>query len=151
MRALLTSYLLSFDDRPFGEFVPGTNAAPPHPDVIQYIRNIQYALAHGATLDKGTIICEGNCITTPPASMDQVPKEADSPILGINQDPRFCNVILSGNAENIMVYDMSGRLLIYGDIGSGPIFSIDKSTLPSGFYLLAVMINDQVHTRKIVL
>jgi len=151
MKGILTGYLSSFEGRPFGEFVPGTNASPPDPVVVSYIRNIQHALRNGASLDKGTIICEGNCVTSPVSANGISVQSPGSIVSRISQNQHSCSIALSVDAEDIRVYDLSGRMILSGVGGPGNDFEIDKNSLPGGLYLLSVKYQGSLKTWKILL
>ncbi len=151
MKEILTGYLSSFEGRPFGEFIPGTNAAPPHPTVVNYIRNIQSALRNGASLDKGLIICDGNCVSSPATSLEIFRQDPASPVSRISQNQNSCSISLSENAEEIRIYDLSGRMVLTGTGGPGNDFEIDKNAVQSGVYLLYLKCQGLVETRKILL
>jgi hypothetical protein len=151
MKGILTTYLSGFEGRPFGEFIPGTNASPPDPVVVNYIRNIQYALRNGATLDKGLIICDGNCVTSPATAIEVNGEIPGSPVKRIIQDKYICRISLEGDTEDIRVYDLSGRMVLRGVSGPGADFEIDKNSIPGGLYILSVRAQGLVHTTKILL
>lgn len=150
MKALLYGYLSSFDGRPFGEFIPGTNATAPHPTVVNYIRNIQSALRNGATLDREVIICDGNCVTNPTPETGIPKQKVITPIGRVSQNEYICSIAVSGNVDELRIYNLSGRMVVSGAV-TGNVFEIDKKSVPAGIYLVLVMGKDSMQTGKILL
>jgi len=151
MKDILKEYLLGFEDRPFGEFIPGTNASPPNPDVLNYINNIQFALSNGATIEKGGVInCDGNCVYSSGTATDFSERIDGSPIERISQNRHSCTIIFSDNVEEVRLYDLSGRLVLRGDGRPGTEFEIEKNSFQSGLCLLYVRAQGLAHTRKIL-
>jgi len=151
LKGILMGYLSGFEDRPFGEFIPGTNASPPDPQVQEYVRNIQSALRNGATLDGQVIICEGNCVTTPVSVQGSLRKPQASPVSRIIQDPTACTISFSKAVDVIHVYDLSGRIMLTEAVGAGNDFIMDKQTIPPGIHIISLRSQGRIHTMKIMI
>ncbi len=149
MKRILYGYLSSFEGRPFGEFIPGTNAAPPDPQVQEYVRNIQSALRNGATLDGQVIICDGNCVTTPTTHQGTLKQYQDFPVSRIIQDPSACTISFSEPVNVIQVIDLSGRIMLTGAGRPGTDFIMDKNVIPPGIYILTLRGKGLMQTLKI--
>lgn len=135
MKGLLKGYLESFPGRPFGEFVPGPNAAPPHPDVVKYINNIQYALENGATLNKDVIVCNGNCVLEGEGTSGQATYEIP---VRITQGPDHISIVPVHGAGEIKLFDIGGRELSHDTCNARDRLVYSTTRFNPGVYLLTM-------------
>lgn len=167
MKELLKGYLETFPDRPFGEFIPGPNATAPDSQVVQYIRNIQYALRNGATLDREVIICDGNCVVIAPEDPEdpEEPEEPEDPedsTTGYSVNERGIKVIQDTGrlvilpamaAESVKLFDMMGRKILQNDYHESGRFVVNTSGFHPGMYLLTMEGNNsrQMICQKVII
>ncbi|MEX0983329.1 MAG: sulfatase-like hydrolase/transferase [Bacteroidales bacterium] len=143
MKDRLSSYLALFPGRPFGEFIPGPNAAAPDSLVVQYIRNIQSALRNGASLDRDVIICDGNCVvdsddsddTEDPGTTGYSQHESSAKIV---QGPDHLIILPVEGTSVIKLFDMKGRRLSNTEYNESGQLVINTSGYQPGLYLLTM-------------
>jgi arylsulfatase A-like enzyme len=149
MKKLLTGYLETFENRPFGEFIPGPNASPPDVTVTRYIRNIQDALRQGAEIIDGKIICDGNCVKNPVSGYNPH-KEAVPDEYKIVYNGTDISIKSFTNIDKIKLYDLCGRLLYTENTSVSGELTIDKTTYSPGVYLISIAGKDLYQTQKIL-
>jgi hypothetical protein len=151
MKLVLKDYLQSFPGRPFGEFIPGTNASAPNPVVVNYIRNIQDALRNGATLDVGTIVCEGNCVTTGENTSSIL--DASDHSARIFQDSNYIKIIHLENFDELKIYDVSGREVSRYSCSDKETMVLNKSDYAPGTYMITLQShrNEVIQSSKIII
>jgi len=149
MKEILHSYLVSFPDRPFGEFISGTNASAPHPQVIKYIQNIQNALRNGASIKNGILTCDGNCVLTGLESLS----ESSPEIVKLSQSKQKVEIQFLKPVSQLKLYDVFGREILNLTKNSRDLLVLNKNNYTSGVYLLVCRDgkNWKVYKKKFVI
>ena len=149
MKILLTDYLLIFEHRPFGEFIPGSNASAPNPIIEKYIENIIEAFNNGATIVDDALVCDGNCVL-------------DSPSTSSFQDSEFKTFFIKDNFSTIQIepkheflqmrlHDINGRIISTSKNNGSDIFIIEKTSLTPGIYFISMIAENFIETEKIII
>ena len=107
-------------------------------------------MRNGATLDREVIICDGNCVTNPTPETGILKQKVITPIGRVIQNEYICSITVSGNVDELRIYNLSGRMVLSGAV-TGNVFEIDKRSVPAGVYLVLVMGKDSMRTGKILL
>ncbi|MCF8378461.1 MAG: sulfatase-like hydrolase/transferase [Bacteroidales bacterium] len=155
MKVVLTEYLSSFQNRPFGEFIPGPNATAPHPKVLEYIRNIQYALKNGAELKQGVLTCEGNCVIadeTTDANIEAVRNNSDASAR-IFQDPDCIKVEHLDEISELKIYNVLGREVSSHSCNNNKTLVLNKTQYLPGTYFFTLRSdkNEEGYTEIVII